>query len=108
MRLKELIKRGRYWQDRLNLREWDIEFKWGTGKGNQGECQWWTEELRATVYISKRCKEKEQTLIHELLHIVFEGHKDLERGPDPHLERALNRTANALYDSVHPVDQTEL
>lgn len=102
MTLKTLQSRAQYWQARLNLREWSITVGWGTGKECPesgpvlGCCGWKAEELTAEIHITRRQKYQEETLIHELLHIVMQGHEAEVPEYDVHVERAINRIATAL------------
>lgn len=96
MTLLDLQEHLAYWQERLNLREWTITARWDRCK-EQGWCVWSSEELTAEVGIARHGRAKEETLIHELLHLVFEGHGPIHaRTYNHHLERAINRTASAL------------
>lgn len=96
MSLKELQLRAAYWQGRLNLREWKISVQWGASRSTHGECTWKAEELVATVWVNKYSPGKENILIHELLHIVLQGHRECEGRASVELERAINRIAEAL------------
>lgn len=107
MTLRELRKCAARWQEALNLREWKIRVDWGTGDESPesgpvvGCCQWNAEELQAKIHITRGSVSQEETLVHEMLHIVYQGH--LEAVPeeyDVHLERALNRTAAALVQAA--------
>lgn len=98
MTLGQLQERKDYWQARLNLKEWRITATWGPQKGMKcfhGMCWWNPEELIATIQINRMSKDKESILVHELLHIVWQGHADVP-DYDIHIERAINRTADAL------------
>lgn len=95
----QLQARCDYWADRLNLREWHITATFGTAKqmhGDLGNVFWHTEELKATVRISRTVTAKEETLIHELLHVVIQGHAPLTTPYDVNLEKAINRLAAAF------------
>ena len=95
-----------FWQEALNLREWKIVVKFGTAKemeDAQGiRCQGLNyisvEELESHIFLDRKVIEQdvESTLVHELLHLVFDGHKNQTMRYDPMQERALNRTAGAL------------
>jgi predicted metal-dependent hydrolase len=96
--LPKLRERAAYWQDRMNLREWQITVRWMTpkdGKGNVGHCAWATEQLQAEIAIRAREPNQELTLVHELLHLAIQGHGNYETY-DVHVERAINRIAGAL------------
>ena len=98
MTLKQLQERCRYWQERLNLREWQIDVKWGDSKKLHGACWWHAEELKAEVTVWRGAKDKDAVLVHELLHLTWEGHAELTREYDVHIERAIGRiTAALLY-----------
>lgn len=98
MTLTKLKERAAFWQGVLNLPEWKISVRWMTaeeGKKNLGHCKWSTEELTATVKIRKGGNDHEATLLHELIHVVFQGHADYDEY-DAHIERAINRMTAAL------------
>lgn len=100
MTLAVLQQLGREWQEKLNLREWSISYSWGA-KGLEGCCFWHPEELHADVEVSRRARAKEQTLVHELLHVVLQGHLPCPGGEyDVHLERAINRISAAFVPDV--------
>lgn len=101
MTLKHLRARTEYWRERLNLKEWTISVGWGTKKemaGCVGCCTWSAEEMCALVKIKRDepAKELEPTLVHELLHLVLQGHSNYDGEYDVHLERAINKLAAAL------------
>jgi len=99
MTISQLRARTDYWRNRLNLKEWQITVEWGGKKEMTdcvGCCIWSAEELCAIVKIKRGEKEQEPTLVHELLHLVFQGHSNYDGNYDVHLERALNKTAAAL------------
>lgn len=62
------------------------------------------EELDSLVLLCKGSPNIEETLVHELLHLVFDGHKDVDmvNNYDALHERALNRTAKALMAVRYP------
>lgn len=97
-----LRKRSDYWKERLNLREWSITVQLGTKKempDSVGMALWSAEELSAVVKIRRGEKEQEPTLVHELLHILLQGHANYDGVYDVHTERAINRIAAALTTS---------
>jgi hypothetical protein len=97
MTIRQIRRLLPFWQDVLNLREWKISVRFGTSTEmteNVGLNYYSVEELQSQILLARG--EGEETLIHELLHLVFDGHKP-DGGPyDPLHERALNRTAAAL------------
>lgn len=62
---------------------------------DRGTCEWNAEECFATIEIQRG--QGEDTLIHELMHLVLEGHTTYakEQYSEMH-ERALNRLAAAF------------
>lgn len=100
MNLRELKGQLEYWQARLNLREWSITLQWLTPKEARefhGLCAWSVEDLTATIKLWQRSPKLEATLVHELLHLVLQGHREYETY-DPTLERAINRISAALME----------
>lgn len=99
MTLPQLRKRTSVWQTRLNLREWTLIVAWGREDemvGLAGCCQWNAEELHAVIHINRRDPTPEGTLVHELLHILLDGHLEEVPAYDVHRERAINRMTAAL------------
>lgn len=102
MTLKRLRDRTLHWQKLLNLPEWSITVrrpKKGEGRGCVGLCYHWPEELIAEIVVKNGAGE--DTLIHELLHLVHDGHVT-NRPYDELHERALNRVTAALIDLSKP------
>lgn len=97
MTIKELRKNLRQLKKLFNL-SWDISLRWGTEAemdGNLGLAYMSAEQESAVILLAKG--EGLDTLIHELLHVVFDGHKQLTaEGYDALHERALNKTAAVL------------
>jgi hypothetical protein len=96
------------WQGRLNLVEWRIEAKAvprGTfsQKGRDGEVGWDPDTQKATLYVWRGLSDEvaELTLIHELGHVLFEGHGE-PADYCVHRERALNKLAAALLTGYGP------
>lgn len=108
MTLLQMRKCVPFWLEILNLREWTIKLRWATkaeGKECQGLNYFSVEELKSTVVIDRKVKpaDREETLVHELLHLVFDGHEVVDTDKyDPLHERALNRTASALMKLAYP------
>ena len=71
-------------------------------RNNLGEIEWQIDYSSATIKIANEDQHDtdeltvEETLIHELLHLRFEGHKDCDGKRQPHIERALNVVAKIL------------
>lgn len=103
MTLFELRRLTRLWQKRLRITDWRVTVKFGEASGNLGTTDYNPRELFATVEIKPGQKDEryhdggiEQTLIHELLHIVMHGDRDYV-GEDVGQERSINVIADALY-----------
>lgn len=111
MSIRELRRRLKFWQAQLGLKDYAINLHWGTfvekpiGDINFDELEicedldgwidWSTEHAYADLVMRKR-NAKEETLVHELLHLKLEGHKPRPGKYDPLYERALNDLARAL------------
>lgn len=81
-------------QKRMRLTEWDIkvEFDESLEDDNTDGCiSWQTDYKQATLKLNpyRTDHNQKQTVIHELLHLLFQGHGDYE-GRDPMFEFALN------------------
>ncbi len=103
MTLFELRRLCRLWQKRLRITDWRITVKFSEAEGNLGITDYNPRELIATIEIRPGQTEEryhdggtEQTLIHELLHVVLDGEKEYG-GEDLGQERSINRIADALY-----------
>jgi hypothetical protein len=113
MTQQELDRLTKKWRKklRLNAPAWESikfefkprdEMKDGDGH-NVGWCNWMPEERKAWGEIMEEAdlvesggRSVEATLVHELLHIVFQGHFDVLPKYDPHFERALNDMTDLL------------
>lgn len=97
MTLRQLKKLANYWKKRLNIIEWNINVDWSSEseKDLLGSTYIHAEELTADVYINPNQETQEETLVHELLHIVYEGDQNSEAYSIP-LEKAINRITKAL------------
>ena len=104
----DLQSRCDYWLDRLGMAEWRgnrpltniprVRVRVRSIQkmdGNLGSCEWHAEVCEAEIEI--RRGQGEETLIHEILHLLLEGHTTYvpERYSEMH-ERALNRLARLL------------
>jgi hypothetical protein len=69
-------------------------------------CAWWhAEECVAAIRIAPDLTDEqvEETVIHELLHLVLEGHMAIDGEYDEGYERGLNRIARTLrlaYEAI--------
>jgi Zn-dependent peptidase ImmA (M78 family) len=95
------------WQERLNLREWTIDAKVVTrkllDKGADGNAWWTQDEQKGHIYVWRGLSDEaaEATLVHELGHVLFEGHGE-PADYCVHRERALNKFAAALLTGYGP------
>ncbi len=98
MTLFELRRLCHLWQKRLRITDWRITVSFGEAGGNLGTADHNPRELFATVEIKQDQGDPryQQTLIHELLHIVMHGDRDYT-GEDVGQERSINVIADALY-----------
>lgn len=105
--IRELRKAAQEYQALLGLTEWTIHVRWGEpaekpdydkgqmDEGSVGNALWHAEECEAWVYLKRGAPDPQATLLHELLHIRLEGHKQPVRY-DAMYERAINAIASAL------------
>lgn len=96
------------WEKKLKLSEWRIKYSLLPEHdmllpGCTGLTDWQPEHKSARIEISNDEDDAtiERSVVHELLHIVLEGHEsfDFENGKykvDPQFEYALNVVAEAL------------
>lgn len=88
------------WRKRLNLLDWTIfvhiESKL-TETDYWAQVHWSSDEQRATIDLRPELPgtQLEVTIVHELLHVRFQGHEPYP-GDNVNTERALNSTAAAL------------
>jgi hypothetical protein len=104
----ELQRSLKYWQKRLALQDWNIEFTETTTdqiNGNAGDSNWDASIMWARVRVAIDVEPDpkyhdggmEATLIHELLHLRIEWYLSDILPYDLHRETALNMIADALY-----------
>mgnify|MGYP000901181915 CR=1 FL=1 len=100
MRIKEVRTLLSEWRDRLNLTQWDISVYWAASDippDIVGTCWWFTEEEKAEIHIRQtEDADVEETLVHELIHLSLEGHKEPKHSTDRHYEQGINKLARAL------------
>ena len=97
---------ARKWQEMLRLSHWEIAVVWATKQdfldGDcsddcDGSCTWQLEHHFARVMINKRvCTDPHATIIHELLHIAHESHRERPLRYDAAYEHSLNVLADLL------------
>jgi hypothetical protein len=96
--IHEVRRATRKWQEILCLRDWRFFVKWGKVKDLArveavGLCVWTAEERAAEIVLARRQTDLESTLVHEMLHVVLEGHKNYSGRYDVHQERIINGLA---------------
>lgn len=107
MTSRKLKMLGRRFLKRLEADEWlrgthfRVVRKLKTPEGTPlyGLSEWFTEERSALISVNSELNEDDTgtTLVHELLHLVLEGHKPVQTKYDANYELALNRLARALW-----------
>lgn len=106
MRITTARKLVRYWQTILGLTEWEItEVRWFARDETDeldGDNNYFAEGLKSKIRLRREQSDDdlEETIVHELLHLMIDGHKDITAviggNYDAMHERALNRLANVL------------
>lgn len=108
MTKRELNSIVKSWQNRLDLQDWKIRAHWkpksemleDDGGYCMGKVLYSPEYGSADIYVLRELDREEgdgieDDIVHELLHILLEGHK--APGPyDARFERALNVLAREL------------
>lgn len=104
MTSRQLTKLGRRFLKRLEADEWlrGTQFKSRKLDDLYGLSEWFVEERCALITVHNALSDDDAgtTLVHELLHVVLEGHKPITAHGkyDPNYELALNRIAKALWN----------
>lgn len=86
----------------LDLGEWDIRLRWAKRgeleKEDMGAVRWCTDTAQADMFVRRDLGHQElrDTVVHELIHIVLQGHADHNGKRDPMFERGINRVATAI------------
>lgn len=92
----------RRWQKKLGLADWKITVVLASTAdeidGCAGTILWETEYHSATMTLAAELSraDLEETVIHELLHLLFEGHKSATSRYDAMYERGLNTLSAIL------------
>ncbi len=117
MTIRELRQEARVWQEKLGLHEWTLIVRWGKQPPSgmepdptkfemmlncDGNALWSPENASALILIDKKAPGKRHTLVHELLHVRFEGHQPKPKKYDPLYERAINVLVAALLGEPEP------
>mgnify|MGYP001275651425 CR=1 FL=1 len=109
MTIREVRALVREWQSLIpGLKDWKISISWGSkpnmlddhGEILDATCLWQTEHALATILIRRAAPEIEATILHELLHILLEGHTT-RRAYSAVFELGLNRLADLLVRFKH-------
>lgn len=102
MTLRKLRERAEFWPGILNLPEWRIVVRRPRGKEAKdcvGFCLFSAEELYAEIGICSG--QGEDTLLHEMLHVLIDGHLTYQESHYSELhERAINRLAAGFMKLV--------
>lgn len=100
MTSREIARALPFWKMVLRLEDWNIiaitkpaKEMFHGGTDNEGLNFINPEEMHSEIWL--RWGAAEETLVHELLHLVFDGDRAMRKYDVLH-ERALNRTAAAL------------
>lgn len=99
--LRHLNRRLDYWLTVLDAPEWrgKIRLHWGR-KREMGDavglCVWCPEYATADIALLRGSADLEETVVHEVLHVVLEGHREETVEYSPMYERGLNRIAAGL------------
>jgi hypothetical protein len=108
--MQELLKK---YQAQLRLSDWDIELIEDESISNDAETLLIFNDYKAVVKINKKHAEKvkEESLIHELLHLIFRDAYDLFEAnvsdeaiktyTQRQHERAIEKTAKIIYKLNH-------
>lgn len=96
----------------LDMPEWSartaFQFVKQLPDSDVAQCWWHTDERRAVISLMRNQKYRpdkrtiETTVIHEVLHLLLEGHDDIDGLRDPQYESALNRLSDALWEAWQP------
>lgn len=100
-RLKSVCKR---WLTALRLNEWEVDLEFVPDaealEGCDGTAEWQTEYKHVLIKLAadQTDEELEETLVHELLHVLLEAHKPHPRVQkyDALYERGLNVLSDLL------------
>lgn len=99
-----LARLTRLWLKRLNLSDWRVKSSFvdpSTIAQNCAQCEWHPDTRQATIklaypsYLREQDTNIEETLVHELIHISLQGHRQY-RGYSNAEERTINSLATAL------------
>jgi len=105
MTTRELKKRVSEWASIIGLADWKIDAEFVTDtqtKDTMAEVSWqpeWKEAeilFRREAQLKKTGRSIDHFIVHELLHIVLEGHKTVIEEYDPLYEAAINNIASLI------------
>jgi len=98
MTLPEMRDCVKVYQEQLGLQSWNIKIKYlkKNAENDAGCIYWMTELAAAQILVAKDELDPEHTIVHELLHLLYEGHKFGPNKYDRAYERGLNRTAELI------------
>lgn len=103
MTTRQLTALGRRYMKRLGMVEWipKATIRVISLKGFHGQSSWVPEERECWIGVSPNKDQRvmEETLIHEICHILHEGHKPATEEYDEAYELSLNRLAKTLWEA---------
>jgi len=101
-RIVKLVKK---WSKRLDLLEWDFRLAFDYTKNSRDAGAyanvWWDPDwclARITFFSPNKWERKifEHTVLHELCHVRISGWDQVKDGPEPGMERAINRLVTLI------------
>ena len=111
---KFVVQKLQIWQDRMNLKDWDIRVELLRASQLEpqtlGNIHWDTDTKKATIAVlspldynlayQPMLKDMEFTIVHELVHLELASlpHSEASRRPE---ETAVNQLADALLRLAH-------
>jgi hypothetical protein len=105
MKISEARELARKWQTILGVNHWVIAVRWATPNDDCedcfGCCRWFVEEANAEMVLNRKLAD-EETIAHEILHVVFEGHLPKAKRYDALYEQAINRISKLLVKHCDP------
>ena len=89
---------------RMDMTEWTVFLRWGTKKEMEdldGRCIWSPEYTHCEIVIRRDQADSEipKTVVHELVHVCLQGHKENHSRYDTMYERGINRITLAIIGS---------
>ena len=99
MTIAEARQIAKKWQEILGLSHWKIDVRWAKKSDKMddyhGLIWWYTEEARAEIALNRKLAD-EETILHEEVHLAFEGHLPQPKDYDRLYEQSINRLVKVL------------